>query len=219
MHLTYFCLDFLIWSVPKMLHYWIIIIMLFVMLCIKYTDIDIFSYNKSAVNEDNMRLELKADLTVLVEIFKVWSNPLKQTQKRKQEKKEILFSCHFWSTVEFGFLFSPHGIISNCFPFFFCLAHKSNLPVLHEKELLLCSKRRQRALVHIYPQTHTHTHKHRHRPTSLASTCRLCGTEIRLHQIHNAVLISMPTNLTQSKKVTLCRNQKRGLFVSELHAG
>lgn len=26
--------------------------------------------------------------------------------------------------------------------------------------------------------------------------------------MHNAVLISMPTNLTQSKKVTLCRNQK-----------
>lgn len=139
-----------------MQNYWIIIIMLFVMLCMKYIDIDIFSYSKSAVNEDNMRLELEADLTVLVEIVKVWSNPLKQTQKRKQEKK-ILFCCHFWWTDEFGFLFSPHGIISNCFPFFFCLAHKSNLPVLHEKELLLCSKRCQRALVHIYPHTHIHT--------------------------------------------------------------
>lgn len=54
----------------------------------------------------------------------------------------------------------------------------------------------------MYPQIHTHTQ------TSLASTCRQCGEEIRLHQMHNAVLISMPTNLTQSKKVMLCRNQK-----------
>lgn len=121
--------------------------------------------------------------------------------------KKKVFHCQFWSTVDFGFLFILPGIISNCFPFFFCLARKSNLPVLHEEELLLCSKRCERLFVqsaHIPTDTHTNTH----RQTSLASTCRQCGEEIRLHQMHNAVLISMPTNLTQSKKVTLCRNQK-----------
>lgn len=57
----------------------------------------------------------------------------------------------------------------------------------------------------------THTRRHTHQPTDIppASTCRLCGEEIRQHQMHNTVLISMPTNLTQSKKVTLCRNKKK----------
>lgn len=110
-------------------------------------------------------------------------------------------SCGF---VDFVFSFSLLRLIFRLF-FLFCLAHNSNL--LHEEELLLCPKRCERVLVlntHTPADTDTNTHTQ----TSLASTCRQCGEEIRLHQMHNAVLISMPTNLTQSKKVTLCRNQK-----------
>lgn len=87
----------------------------------------------------------------------------------------------------------------------FCLLHKSNL--LCQVVLLLCSTRWEILLVlssHIPADTLTTTQAQ----TSLACTCRQCGEEIRLHQMHNTVLISMPTNLTQSKKVTLCRNQK-----------
>lgn len=87
----------------------------------------------------------------------------------------------------------------------FCLLHKSNL--LCQVVLLLCSTCWEILLVlssHIPADTLTTTQAQ----TSLACTCRQCVEEIRLHQTHNTVLISMPTNLTQSKKVTLCRNQK-----------
>lgn len=124
-----------------------------------------------------------------------------------------MFSCKMWacfqshrlnnSPVGFVFPFQPPQNHFKLFSLLCRLAHKSNW--LHEEELLLCSERCERALVlsaHIPADTNTPTQ------TSLASTCRQCGEEIRLHQMHNAVLISMPTNLTQSKKVTLCRNQK-----------
>lgn len=131
-------------------------------------------------------------------------------QSRKERK---MFSCKMWtcfqshrlnnSPVGFVFPFQPPQNHFKLFSLLCRLAHKSNW--LHEEELLLCSERCERALVlsaHIPADTNTPTQ------TSLASTCRQCGEEIRLHQMHNAVLISMPTNLTQSKKVTLCRNQK-----------
>lgn len=102
----------------------------------------------------------------------------------------------------FIFISTPLRLISNC-SFLFCLAHKSNF--LHEEEPLLCSKCCERVGV---KRTRTCRHTDKHTQPSPASTCRQCGEEIRLHQMHNVVLISMPTNLTQSKKVTLCRNQK-----------
>lgn len=62
---------------------------------------------------------------------------------------------------------------------------------------------RERVSVH----TPADTHQQAEQPP--ASTCRQCGAEIRQHQMHDALLISMPTNLTQSKKVTLCGNKKK----------
>lgn len=142
-----------------------------------------------------------------IQVLEIWRSGT--TYQSKNNKIKVSLSCliseHISSlktSVDFHFSLQNH---------FNCLVQKTNLTVLHEEALWLCSKHCERMLCCVKcTYTHRHTWKNIDKPPS--STWRQCGEEIRLHQMHSAVLISMPTNLPQSKKVTLCRNHKKRPF-------
>lgn len=123
-----------------------------------------------------------------------------------------MFHCNIWTCEHVAIITKPPccfyfcllRILSNCFSFPF-LRHTKVIYFM--KRNYCCAPKAARARA-AEVSAHIPADKHTQTETSLASTCRQCGEEIRLHQMHNAVLISMPANLTQSKKVTLCRNQK-----------